>query len=264
MLTPTDFEKPAALRLAVLVAVVLSAVSFVVFPARTEERVVQNAPLQNGNRKVQSWIERDLYFFRDPAGKARLFLRRQPVNVGMIGLPGTLKDEVSALLADLSKAAGVAHQQTFDDVNLAIVVDSPIHVADKPSPTLWKRVGLDDEMYRIVTEAGPWTSGCGVYSFGNAQTGQVGLSILFVDSKLDDQAMTDCVIDGTLRAFGIRSNRKTIMRSEDGYMQYIAVVAALRDCEQTLSADRLASLSEGEQKSRYSECAADLVRGKLH
>ena len=265
MLNSIFFWKIAKLRLPVWPALALSAALLVVLPAQAEERVAQdNASRPNGIRRLQTWIERDLYFFRDPAGKARLFLRRQPVNVGLAGLPGTLKDEVGALLADLSKAAGVTYQQTSADVNLAIVVDSPIQVADKPNPALWKRVGLNDEMYKIVSEAGPWTSGCGVYSFGNAQTGQVGLSIVFVDSKLDAQTMTDCVIEGTLRAFGVRSNRKLVTRSEDGYLQFVAVVAALRECERALGADSLTSLSESEQKSRYSECAARLVSGKLY
>ncbi|MEH2533016.1 hypothetical protein V1277_000600 [Bradyrhizobium sp. AZCC 1588] len=239
----------------------LSASLLVIFLAQAGEcRAQDSTSLSNGPNGLQKWIERDLYFFRDPRGNAKLFLRREPVNVGLVGLTGTLKNEVSALIEDLSKAAGVAHQQTSANVNLAIVVDTPISVGDKPNPALWKRVGLDDQMYKIVSEAGPWASGCGVYSFGNAQTGQVGLSIVFADSKLDVQTMTDCVIDGTLRAFGVRSNRKLILRSDDGYLQFVAVVGALRECERSLGVDRMVSLTEGEQKSRYAKCAAGLVK----
>jgi len=119
-------------------------------------------------------------------------------------------------------------------------------------------------MYKIVSESGEWSTGRGVYSFGNAQTGQVGLSIVFADSKLDTQNMTDCVVEGTLRAFGVRSNRKLIIRSEDGYLQFVAVVAALRECERSLGVDYLTSLSEDAQKSKYVECAAGLVSAKIY
>jgi hypothetical protein len=264
MLNAICFKKIAQQRLAIWWALALATASLVIFAAQAGERVAQEETSLNGPRGLHAWIERDLYFFRDPAGKARLFLRRGPVKVGLMGLPGTLKSEVSTLIADLSKAAGITHQQTFADVNLAIVVDSPIHVEDKPNPVLWKRVGLDEKMYKIVSESGKWNSGCGVYSFGNAQTGQVGLSIVFVDSKLDTQNMTDCVVEGTLRAFGVRSNRKLIIRSEDGYLQFVAVVAALRECERSLSVDYLTSLSEDAQKSKYVECAAGLVSAKIY
>ena len=76
--------------------------------------------------------------------------------------------------------------------------------------------------------------------------------------------MTDCVVEGTLRAFGVRSNRKLIIRSEDGYLQFVAVVAALRECERSLSVDYLTSLSEDAQKSKYVECAAGLVSAKIY
>src|SRR5437867_2345145 len=79
MLNPIFFKKIAELRLAVWSALALSAVLLVVFPAQAEERVAQdNASRPNGIPRLQKWIERDLYFFRDPAGKAKLFLRRQP------------------------------------------------------------------------------------------------------------------------------------------------------------------------------------------
>ena len=254
MLTSICFKKIAEHCLAVRSGLALSASLLVLFLVQTHECIAQDSA------SLKTWIERDLYFFRDPMGKARLFLRRQPVNVALVGLSNKLKDEVSILIADLSKAAEVTHQQTSADVNLAIVVDTPIHIGDKPNPALWKRVGLDDEMYKIVSESGPWTSGCGVYSFGKAQTGQVGLSIVFADSKLDAQNMTDCVIDGTLRAFGVRSNRKLVIRSDDGYLQFVAVVAALRECERALGVDQLIILSEDEQRSRYAECAAGSVK----
>jgi hypothetical protein len=140
-----------------------------------------------------------------------------------------------------------------------IVVDSPINVGNKINPALWKRVGLSEEMYSIVEETGNWASGCGSYSFRNDNTGQIGLSTVFADSKLDTPKMRDCLIDGVLKAFGPRAGRKLALISDDGYFQFVALVRALRRCEQSIGIDRLVALKESEQKSKYTDCAVDLL-----
>jgi hypothetical protein len=206
------------------------------------------------------WVAENLYFFPDSRGRTNLFLRRQPVKAAILPASLQIKDEVSHLIAALSTAAGVSYELTSSDVNLAIVVDTPINKGDKPNPELWRRVGLSEEMYTIASEQGSWASGCGTYSFGNKETGQVGLSITFADSKLEPARIRDCVIDGTVRAFGLRSNRKSVLTADDGYFQFVALAKALTACEQKIGIERLVSMSEDAQRSKYSECASDLLK----
>lgn len=71
--------------------------------------------------------------------------------------------------------------------------------------------------------------------------------------------MRDCLIDGVLKAFGARADRKSILISEDGYYQFVPLVRALARCEQSIGVDRLVALKESEQKSKYAECAADFL-----
>jgi len=208
---------------------------------------------------LQKWIAQDLHFFADGRGSPRLFLRRHPVRVAIALGAQPINEEVSSLIARLSEAAGVPYELTSKDVNLAITVDTPINDGDKPNPLLWKRVGLSETMYKIVSETGSWASGCGIYTFDNDPNGQVGLSITFADSKLEPELIKNCVIDGIIRAFGVRLKRKLILRSEDGYFQFIALVRALGVCDRTIGTERLASMSEDEQKSKYVNCAADLL-----
>jgi hypothetical protein len=129
------------------------------------------------------WIAENLYFFPDSRGRRNLFLRRQPVKAAILPASLQMKDEVSHLIAALSTASGVPYELTSGDVNLAIVVDTPVNKADKLNPELWRRVGLSEEMYTIASETGSWASGCGTYSFGNKETGQVGLSITFATAS---------------------------------------------------------------------------------
>jgi hypothetical protein len=238
----------------------VSALIFLFLFVQSEQAFAQTSPTSEVFRnEFQKWIERDLHFFTDSRGTARLFLRRDTVRFALVPSSIPMKEEVTGLIAELSKAAGVAYEETSTDVNFAIVVDSPINVGDKINPALWKRVGLSEEMYTIISETGSWASGCGWYSFGDANTGQVGLSIVLADSKLDIPAIRDCLIDGVLKAFGTRANRKLVLRSEDGYYQFVTLVRALRRCEQSIGVDRLVALKESEQKSKYAECAADLL-----
>jgi hypothetical protein len=208
---------------------------------------------------LQKWIAQDMHFFVDNRGAARLSFRREAVRAGISVGSLTIKEEVEYLIARLSKAAGVSYELTSRDVNFAIVVDSPINDGDKPNPQLWKRVGLSEELYKIASEQGSWASGCGIYSFGNGETGQVALSIAFADSKLDPARIRDCVIDGTIRAFGLRAYHKSILLSEDGYIQFVALAKALSACERAIGVELLARMNESEQKLKYVECASELI-----
>jgi hypothetical protein len=209
---------------------------------------------------LQKWIAQQMYFLADSRGVPRLFLRREAVKAGIISGSLPIKNEVVTLIASLSRAAGVPYELTLHNVNFAIVVDSPINDGDKPNPRLWKRVGLSEDMYNIVSEEGSWASGCGIYSFTNTTNGEVSLSITFADSKLEPAQIKDCVIEGTIRAFGLRLGRKVIMRSDDGYFQFVTLAKALGACERTIGIERLAAMNENEQKSKYVACAADLLK----
>jgi hypothetical protein len=208
---------------------------------------------------LQKWIAQDMHFFVDSNGASRLFLRRQPVRAAIALGAQPIKEEVNYLIARLSNAAGVPYEFTSSDVNIAIIVDTPINDGDKPNPLLWKRVGLSEARYKIVSEAGSWASGCGIYSFNNSQNGEVGLSITFADSKLEPARIKDCVIEGTIRAFGLRSHRKSTLLSDDGYIQFVALAKALSACERGIGVELLARMNESEQKLKYVECASELI-----
>ncbi|WP_156434609.1 hypothetical protein [Bradyrhizobium lablabi] len=209
-------------------------------------------------RALQRWFENDLHFFIDGRGSAKLFLRRQPVKAAILADPFPIKNEVTYLIAKLSDAAGVSHEITMRDVNLAIVVDSPINDGDKPDARLWRKVGLSEGMYQIVSAQGNWASGCGIYSFAN-KDGQVSLSIVFADSKLGSAQVKDCVIEGVIRGFGLRESRKLVMRADDGYIQYITLAKAFTACEKKIGIERLFAMGEAEQRSKYIECVSEFL-----
>ena len=240
------------------IAVVL-VFSFVV-RAEAQSPSERGAEVHNiANDNLRKWIESDLHFFPNERGIPKLFLRRQSVKVGIPADPFPIKDEVSHLIAGLSDAVGVSYEISKRDVNLAIVVDSPISDGDKPDAGLWKRVGLSQSMYEIVSGQAEWSSGCGIYSFTKKGGGEVPLSIVFADSKLKPAQIRDCVIEGVIRAFGLRVHRTQVLRADDGYLQYIALAKALSVCEKKIGIEHLLSMSESDQRSNYSECASEIL-----
>lgn len=232
------------------------------FSAGADTQVSKMAQVDVGsdaNDVLRKWIESDLHFFPDERGVPKLVLRRQAVKVGIMADPFPFMDEVSRLIGRLSDAVGVTFEMSKRDVNLAIVVDSPVNDGDKPDPGLWRRVGLSQSMYEIVAAEARWASGCGTYTFSNRRGGEVPLSIVFADRKLEAAQIRNCVIEGVIRAFGLRAHRTRVLRAEDGYLQCIALAKALSSCEKKIGMERLSSLSESDQKSTYAGCAAEFL-----
>lgn len=227
-----------------------------------------NADPQNGlrdsvprvaNDDLQKWIGGNLHFFPNEAGIPKLFLRRQPVRVGILANPDVSRDEILRPVARLSNAVGVQYEISKSDVNLVIVVQPQINDGDKPEIGLWKRAGLSQKMYEIVAAQAKWDSGCGIYSFGVKGGGEVPLSIVFADSRLEPAQVNSCITEGVIRAFGLRAHRTQILRSDDGYLQYVALARALSICERKLGVDRILSMNESDQRASYAGCAADLL-----
>jgi hypothetical protein len=102
-----------------------------------------------------------------------------------------------------------------------------------------------------------WSSGCGIYSFAVRGGGEVPLSIVFADSKLEPGQVRNCIIEGVIRAFGLRARRTLILRADGGYIQYIALAKALNACEKRSGIDSLLAMNESDQRASYAGCAAE-------
>ena len=135
-------------------------------------------------------------------------------------------------------------------------MQSPINDGDKPEIGLWKRGGLSQKMYEIVSAQANGSSGCGIYSFAVRGGSEVPLSIVFADSKLEAAQVRSCVIEGVIRAFGLRAHRTQVLRADDGYLQYVALAKALSVCEKRIGIDRLLAMSEHDQRISYAGCAS--------
>jgi len=85
------------------------------------------------------------------------------------------------------------------------------------------------------------------------------LSIVFADSNLEPAQVRNCVIEGVIRAFGLRTHRTQILRTDDGYLQYVALTKALSICEKRIGIERLLAMSESDQRATYAGCAAEVL-----
>jgi len=207
------------------------------------------------SRALRSWIKQDIYFFKDRSGSHRLFVRREPVRAFIHSDIALTPEHVENALKLFAEAAELPLEITNRNPNIIVVVTSPINDGGKPNWKLFQRLGLPEIALNVVGETGSWASGCGIYTFSGPDE-TAALSLIFAEKGLPNRQLTDCLTEGTIRAFGVHSNAKTSVHSSDGYFYYLQLVAALRHCDKSIDAARNAS-DPGQLESRYVDCAAE-------
>src|ERR1700743_1188775 len=91
----------------------VGALMILIFCIQSQQAFAQTSPSSDVFRNnLQKWVERDLHFFKDSRGAARLFLRRETVRFALVPGSMPMREEITGLVAELSKAAGVAYEQT--------------------------------------------------------------------------------------------------------------------------------------------------------
>jgi hypothetical protein len=258
--TPAQFLQCAFHAIALLA--VTAAIAFLIFNFAAHADESRFA-------KLRDWVEDQIYFFKDSKDSSRLFTRRTDVRAGVhlddVGIQG----EVKEVIALLSTASGLSHEFTRLNTNLIAVVGSPINLGDRPNPEfLRRRIGLPESGISIITQSTGWAEGCGIYSFtGSVESGtegQVSLSLALADSRLPPEKIKDCLIDGIIRAFGMRAHSRTVLRSRDGYLQYAVLLAALRTCDQSLDkSDETNGTDEPKLRERYRTCAMEQLAKRM-
>lgn len=207
---------------------------------------------------LSDWIGNQLYFFSDSAGRSKLFIRREPVRVAFHSEVPEVENNVRLAIRLLSLAAGVELEFTTKNPNLIAFVSSPIADGDKPNRDFLKRIGLPSNAIDIVKDQTGWSSGCGIYSFGQAE-GKVSLSLVLAEKRLAHSNVVDCMTDGVIRAFGLRTASRTVLRYQDGYYQYLLLAAALRSCDVSLGKhDGVADREE--LKKKYVDCSVEYFK----
>lgn len=206
------------------------------------------------NSSLRAWIENDLTIFEDRNKTLKLFLRRAPVRFVLLPNHHPVADEAFQLAGTLAKGAGLSHEATTRDPNLVVIIDTPVNDGDKPNRVLWRNYGLPDDALKIVSERGGWSSGCGNYSFRDAD-GNISMSIILADSTFSEGVIRACVVEGIIASFGLRQGHKSMIRIEDGYLQYVLLVRALRTCDS--KPEFQSSQEKDELKTRYTNCVLD-------
>ncbi len=206
---------------------------------------------------LNAWIEDDLHFLQDVNNnRQKLAIRRRPVRAHIHSEDQSIADHIMLVVNLFSQAAGVPVEFTSLDPNLMAVVTSPINEGRKPNRDLLKRLGLPDSAADSLIANSDWGSGCGLYAYADLQ-GEISLTLAVADKNLSASDLKDCVTEGVIRAFGLRTKRTSTVRSADGYFQYLILARALRYCD--------AEVREGHQdieilRPSYVRCAKEFIK----
>ncbi len=146
--------------------------------------------------------------------------------------------------------------------NLIVAVDSGVNDGDKPSRSFLQKLGLPDPAIRIVAESRNWSSGCGFYNFGDAN-GNISVSIVAGDKRLDSDRLKDCIISGILFSFGLRAKTNATIDTSKFYLQYLLLASALRFCENKLKTSEESNSSAERLQDAFVDCAAARIEELL-
>jgi len=244
------------LHLASIAAMLAASAPFEAFAQVATPQTQAAKPSGATNSSLKAWIENDLTIFEDRKKAFKLFFRRTPVRFALLPNHHPVADEAFQLAGTLAKGAGLSHEATTRDPNLVVIIDTPVNEGDKPNRELWRKYGLPDDALKIVSERGGWSSGCGNYSFRDAD-GNISMSVVLADSTFSEAVIRACVVEGTIASFGLRQGHKSMIRIEDGYLQYVLLVRALRTCDSKPEFQSSQSKEKDELKNRYTNCVLD-------
>lgn len=209
------------------------------------------------------WVEKQIHFFTDSTGEQRLFVRRQPVRGKVYSTVVGLEGDIQSLIGLFSRFAGLNFEETNINPNIMAVVGSPINSGDTPNRDFLRRLGLPESAIELIAHSTGWSSGCGIYSFtGNSATdtdGQVTLSLALADARLPPEKIMDCMTEGIIRSFGMRANAATVIRRQDGFFQYLNLVAALRICDQKIGSNSAPKIEPRLLKQKYLDCSVEYL-----
>lgn len=222
---------------------------------------------ENYEQQLALWIERQIHFFPDSNGGLKLFVRRAPIRAFVYSEKADQQDRAKQILGLFSKAAILSHEFTKVNPNIIAIVSSPIHDGEKPNRDLLQRIGLPEGAIEVLMRSSNWTNGCGIYSFtgdpSNRTDGEVTLSLVLADSRLQPTKISECVTEGIIRAFGMRVTLGNALNVDDGYFQYLLLASALRACDSKIVASSFPKGDNKSLKQAYINCAVEHLLQKL-
>ncbi len=204
---------------------------------------------------LESWISANLHFFSDVKGNSRLFVRRDPVRAFIHSEIDRARETLEDSIGLFAKFSDLPLEFTQVNPNIIALVTSPINDGAKPNAQLFRRLGLPDSALRIAGESASWATGCGIYTFAGEQA-QAALTLIFAEKHLPEKTLSNCLTEGVIQAFGLRTKATSLIDLPDGYLHYLLMAKALRHCDRQI--DGKMNMADRPALGRkYLECAVE-------
>jgi hypothetical protein len=157
-----------------------------------------------GRRSLSSHFD-TLAAERDPGRDNQvLFIRKKPVVLFASGFDQAALEEMSRAAAIYAKASSLPLSFSNKDANLVIYKMQNVNRGTSVNTDTLRRLNIPAGAISAMSEGKFWSSGCGLYNFGNKQ-GRLAGTIALVDESLDPDKQAGCVSAILLLAFGFGS-----------------------------------------------------------
>ena len=212
---------------------------------------VSAEPTAQPHRILHDWIDANLHIFVDRDGNRKLFSRRGDLRAAVYSEIPNVDIEAKEILESFASAIGIKTEYTRQNPNILVYVTSSINLGDKPNPELLKKMGLSGPAYtKHIGKSEGWSSGCGVYTFVSLKN-EPALSLAIADRSLGREKSLDCLVEGIIRAFGMRGHETKVIRRDEGYIQYLYLARAFKKCDSEITPNR----AELEYRKALTLCA---------
>jgi hypothetical protein len=211
------------------------------------------------DKLLRGWISRSIYVSQNQNGSPSLFVRKQPIRAHIRTDIAAIHADASTAITSLAKSFKLGHEFTSDSANLIVATASSIADGDKPSRILLHELGLPERAIDQVAASSGWSTGCGVYVFGD-RFGQISGSIAVADERLSSEKLRDCIVFGIVYGFGVGVKERRTFDAQTGFVPYVILASVLSSCIAKLESLTGNVSSPTDMERMYVDCAFERLR----
>jgi hypothetical protein len=185
---------------------------------------------------LRDWITQNIALERTPDGKDVLLRRKLPVRAYIRVDDPVIAADARATIANFAEAFGLEHEFTSSNINMVVATADRVAEKDgKPRMELLQSFGLTGSNTDFIKDL-DWSTGCGYYGSRAPQERFLTFSIVAGSEELTKQRLKSCIMTGIIIGFGMRTIESQIINSTDGYLQYLILGRANKECDDEATA----------------------------
>jgi hypothetical protein len=163
-------------------------------------------------------------------GEEVLFLRKDPIVAGYLGVENDSAEEIGKTVSLYAMASSLTVSFATKETNLIIIRTENVNTDDRLNAAALEKYKMPAEVVSAMVETPGWAAGCGVYVFRNRK-GRISISVGIIDTRLDRIAEKLCTSNIIARSFGIGLGPKMTLPGVINHLKYAYLLNIISGCE---------------------------------